>query len=140
MTLTRLIYLSQAIPDLKYPDLKAIMEKSETNNGHVGITGLLCYGDGLFLQALEGDRRYVTETFLRIAQDGRHHSAEVLHAAAIEVRAFPTWSMKLVQLGEYAAERVRQIHLKYSAGRQFNPGVMTTQQCLNFMVELDALT
>ncbi|BAZ86377.1 BLUF domain-containing protein [Dolichospermum compactum] len=56
MSLYRLIYSSYGQSNLGYHDLKDIMEKSEKNNQFDGVAGLLCYGDSVFLQILEGDR------------------------------------------------------------------------------------
>ena len=59
MALYRLIYVSQAVAGLEYPDFIQILQKSEFNNKQVGITGMLVFGDSMFLQVLEGSRRLV---------------------------------------------------------------------------------
>ena len=49
----RLIYASDAREDLRYRDFMAIMDSAAETNRERAITGLLCYGGGQFLQALE---------------------------------------------------------------------------------------
>ncbi|MEA5616427.1 BLUF domain-containing protein [Cronbergia sp. UHCC 0137] len=136
MSLYRLIYSSYGIPDLGYHDLKDIMEKSEKNNQSDGITGLLCYGDSIFLQILEGDRTIISQTYHRIALDQRHHTPELIECVPIESRLFGIWSMKAVTLSDLNSEEVRNLILKYSASITLQPHTMTSQQCLNFMQAL----
>jgi len=134
MALYRLIYVSQAVAGLEYPDLVEILEKSERNNKKVGITGMLSFGDSMFLQVLEGSRRVISQTYNRILLDKRHVNAELIDFSEIEFRDFSLWSMKVVQLGTQA--EVRDIILKYSSSDTFSPISMTGKQSLNFLREL----
>ncbi|WP_298613660.1 BLUF domain-containing protein [uncultured Thermosynechococcus sp.] len=140
MRLHRLLYLSCATDGLSYPDLRDIMAKSEVNNVRDGITGILCYGNGMFLQTLEGDRQKVSETYARILKDPRHHSAELIEFKAIEERTFINWSMRLVQLGEMDSDAVRRLRLKYSPAATFLPTSMTAEQCFHFLKEIYQMT
>ncbi len=137
MALYRLIYVSQAVAGLEYPDLVKILEKSEQNNKKVGITGMLSFGDSMFLQVLEGSRRVISQTYNRILLDKRHVNAELIDFSEIEHRDFGAWSMKVVQLGNQA--EVRDIILKYSSSETFSPISMTGKQSLNFLRELTEL-
>ena len=137
MALYRLIYVSQAVSGLEYPDLVDILEKSERNNKKVGITGMLSFGDSMFLQVLDGSRRVVSQTYNRILIDKRHVNAELIDFSEIDYRDFGVWSMKVVQLGNQA--EVRSIILKYSSSETFSPISMTGRQSLNFLRELTEL-
>jgi hypothetical protein len=137
MALYRLIYVSQAISGLEYPDLVEILEKSERNNKKVGITGMLSFGDSMFLQVLEGSRRVISQTYNRILLDKRHVNAELIDFSEIEHRDFSLWSMKVVQFGNHA--EVRDIILKYSSSDIFSPISMTGKQSLSFLRELTEL-
>ncbi|MDP5016175.1 BLUF domain-containing protein [Anabaena sp. UHCC 0187] len=139
MNLYRLIYSSYAKSDLEYHDLKAIMQKSEKNNQAEGITGLLCYGDSIFLQILEGDRTVISKTYHRIALDTRHHTPELIECIPIESRLFGVWSMKAVNISDLNSQQVRNLILKYSPSTTLQPHTMTAQQCLNLMQALAAL-
>ncbi len=133
MSLYRLIYSSYGKSNLGYHDLKDIMEKSEKNNQFDGITGLLCYGDSIFLQILEGDRKIISKTYHRIALDPRHHTPELIECTPIESRLFGVWSMKAVNLNDLNSKEVRNLILRYSSSTTLRPENMTTEQCLNFM-------
>jgi Sensors of blue-light using FAD len=139
MNLYRLVYSSYAKSDLGYHDLKDIMEKSEKNNQSEGITGLLCYGDSVFLQILEGDRTIVSKTYHRIALDTRHHTPELIECIPIESRLFGIWSMKAVNISNLNSQEVRNVILKYSASTTLQPHTMTSQQCLKLMQALATL-
>ena len=134
MALYRLIYVSQASSDLEYPDLMNILQKSEKNNRPVGITGMLSFGDSMFLQILEGSRRVVSQTYNRILSDKRHFNAELIDFSEIEYRDFSVWSMKVVQIDN--REEVRELILKYSNSSTFSPISMTGKQSLSFLKEL----
>jgi len=139
MVLCRLVYSSEAVAGLAYPDLKDIMEKSEKNNLPVGVSGMLCYGNNKFLQILEGERQWVSETYERILKDERHESSQLIEFVEIESRLFTNWSMKVVQLGEQFPEKVKELSLKYSSSAELDPTQMTSYQCVEFMKELSVL-
>ncbi len=133
MSLYRLIYSSYGKPNVGYHDLKEIMEKSEKNNNFDGITGFLCYGDSVFLQILEGDRKIISKTYHRISLDPRHHSPELIELTPVESRLFGVWSMRAVNLSDLHSKGVRSLILKYSLSTVLRPETMTSEQCLNFM-------
>ncbi len=139
MTLCRLIYCSNAMPDIDYISLKDIMDKSVKNNSRLGVTGMLCFGNSMFLQTLEGERQIVSERYHVIAQDKRHFSPVIIECVEIENRMFLDWSMKLVNLGEYAPQTVKNLCLKYSPTPDFYPKQMTAKQCLGFLGEFCTL-
>lgn len=139
MVLCRLMYSSQAVEGLAYPELKDIMEKSEKNNAPVGISGMLCFGNEKFLQILEGERKIVSETYERILQDNRHYDSQLIEFVEIESRLFTSWSMKVVQIGEQFPQKVKELSMKYSTAPEFDPTVMNSHQCLQLMKELALL-
>src|SRR5690606_19121596 len=51
--LVRLLYVSRAA-DNSAKAIEGILEESRQHNTANGITGVLCYGAGIFLQAIEG--------------------------------------------------------------------------------------
>ncbi|MDX2255836.1 MAG: BLUF domain-containing protein [Pseudanabaenaceae cyanobacterium bins.39] len=135
MALYRLIYVSQAIAGIGYADLIDIMNKSEENNRNVGITGMLAFGDSMFLQVLEGSRQLVSQTYNRILLDKRHTNAELIEFSEIEYRNFGLWSMKAVHIDDHP--ELKPTILKYSSSEKFNPISMTGKQSLNFLYELN---
>lgn len=69
------------------------MTKARQNNARKGITGILLYRDGNFLQSIEGEEAAVGELFSIIARDKRHNGLMVLFREEIPAREYPDWSM-----------------------------------------------
>jgi len=67
-------------------------------NEQHGITGTLCYGNGHFLQCIEGEKRHVFALKERIFADSRHKNIEVLLLEVIDHRSFTDWRMRLLFL------------------------------------------
>jgi hypothetical protein len=70
-----------------------MLKEANENNTKSGITGMLLYKDGQFMQVLEGPEEAVRATFRRIDKDPRHHGVMVLLKGPVEERRFPGWSM-----------------------------------------------
>jgi hypothetical protein len=92
--LETLIYSSSASGDrLTDEALEEILDVSRRNNAAAGVTGLLMYAEGAFLQVLEGEAADVKDTFVRILGDKRHSRILKLYKGPIRRRNFPDWSM-----------------------------------------------
>jgi hypothetical protein len=88
-----LLYCSQATQPFGEEQLADLLEHSLGNNERQHITGLLCYGNGHFVQMLEGGSPEVEGLFARIARDRRHHQVHVLSRGVGPVRRFADWRM-----------------------------------------------
>ncbi len=91
--LYHIVYLSAASHSLSDDDLRAILSTSRPNNRKRGITGMLLYSDGGFIQALEGPKEEVTDLYRTIERDPRHGRIITLLEGPIEARNFPEWEM-----------------------------------------------
>src|SRR5690348_2303117 len=89
----QLLYVSNTAYEFGLGDLDNVLTASRRNNAMLGITGLLLFIDGGFLQILEGEERAVRELYTRITSDPRHRNARVMLDREVPVRAFPDWSM-----------------------------------------------
>ena len=90
----RIIYSSAEVVKFDAPELKALLLTSRLRNKAVGLTGMLIYDAGMFLQMLEGEESVVLERFGRIKADPRHRDVTVLlRSEADETRRFGDWSM-----------------------------------------------
>ncbi len=67
-------------------------------NEQHGITGTLCYGNGHFLQCIEGEKAKVAALTQRIFADHRHKHLEVLLLRQVSGRRFADWRMRLLFL------------------------------------------
>jgi hypothetical protein len=115
--LVRLMYASSAKECVNQAALSAILDKSKKNNPLVGITGVLCFSEGIFLQVLEGGRASVSQLYNRIATDTRHHKVVLLSFEEIAERRFGCWAMGQVNL-----TRVNPgVLLKYSETATLDP-------------------
>ncbi len=74
-------------------DLRVLLATSRKNNAELGVTGMLLYKDGNFMQVLEGEEVAVRRLYARIAADPRHGSEITLQEGFSEGRQFPDWSM-----------------------------------------------
>jgi hypothetical protein len=96
----RLIYMSKAV-DEQTPSLTgSILRTAHSWNTRNDITGVLCQGQGVFLQVLEGERGKVTSLYARIHADPRHKDLELLHCESISTRRYGAWSMAHVSLSD----------------------------------------
>ena len=96
--LISLIYASSAVRHLSAEELLAILTKAREKNGRLGITGMLLYKNGNFLQALEGSEKAVTDLLAVIRQDPRHYEIMVIAKRPIQQRDFSEWKMGFVDL------------------------------------------
>lgn len=88
-----LIYLSAGTEWLTGAELNEVLDISRKNNSRDGITGLLLYGDGNFIQLLEGEKAMTQKTFARISSDPRHKGITHIAGGKLEKRNFPEWTM-----------------------------------------------
>ena len=115
--LVRLMYASRAVPAIDQEELITILRQSKAHNPSIGVTGVLCFSGGIFLQVLEGGRSAVNRLYNRIAADPRHTDVELLLYEEIGERRFASWSMGQVNMGRLNPSLL----LKYSATATLDP-------------------
>ena len=132
--LVRLMYASRATQAVNQEELLAILRKSKANNPAVGITGVLCFSEGIYLQALEGGRSAVNKLYNRIVADPRHSDVELLSYEEIGERRFAGWSMGQVNL----ARLNPALLLKYSEKPALDPFAVSGRVSMALFEELMA--
>ena len=132
--LVRLMYASRAAASVDQEELVAILRKSKANNPAIGVTGVLCYSEGVFLQVLEGGRSAVNRLYNRIASDPRHTQVELLSYAEIGERRFAGWSMGQVDM----ARLNPALLLKYSERATLDPYAVSGEVSMSLFEELVA--
>ncbi len=132
--LVRLLYASRAAAALGDDELVAILRKSKANNPGQGITGVLCFSEGVFMQVLEGGRSAVNELYRRIAADPRHAQVELLLYEEIGERRFAGWSMGQVNLSRLNPALL----LKYSETAMLDPYAVSGRVSMALFDELMA--
>jgi len=131
--LVRLLYTSR-VADPSSSATEAILAQSRSYNAASGITGILCYGGGIFLQALEGGRNQVNELYGHIQKDPRHKDVVLLHYSEINERRFGGWTMGQVNM----AKLNTSILLKYSEMPTLDPYAVSGRVSLALLEELMA--
>lgn len=131
--LVRLLYASRAV-DTSPQVIESILAQSRQHNAASGITGILCYGGGIFLQAIEGGRMQVSELFGHIQRDARHKDVALLHFEEISERRFGGWSMGQVNLTKLNHATL----LKYSEKLELDPYAMRGKVALALLDDLAA--
>ncbi|MDE2567227.1 MAG: BLUF domain-containing protein [Burkholderiales bacterium] len=132
--LVRLMYASRALPAVDQEALVAILRKSKANNPAQGVTGVLCFSQGIFLQALEGGRAAVNALYNRIVADPRHTEVTLLSYEEIGERRFAGWSMGQVNM----ARLNPALLLKYSERAMLDPFAVSGQVSMALFQELMA--
>ena len=131
--LVRLLYASRAV-DTSPTAIEAILSQSRQYNPSCGITGILCYGGGIFLQAIEGGRGPVSDLYGHIQKDARHKDVVLLHYEEIAERRFGGWTMGQVNLAKINTN----ILLKYSEKPELDPYAVSGKVSLALLEELMA--
>ena len=96
----QLVYVSAAVTSFTNEELLQLLEIARRNNERLGVTGMLLYKDGEFMQALEGDEPTVRELTEKIRRDPRHTDIRILLERPANAREFPDWSMGFQNLNE----------------------------------------
>lgn len=94
----RLLYVSRAVGPQTTTMTTTILAQAQAHNPALGITGVLCQGQGFFFQVIEGERSRVNALYRRISADPRHQDVDLLHYEEIQERRFGQWSMALIHL------------------------------------------
>ena len=98
-TVYRLIYVSSAVEYFDEAALEELLAQARANNARLGITGLLLYGEGAFLQLLEGPRQSVESLYATIREDPRHTLCLVLDEEAHVPRLFGDLRLRWAGIG-----------------------------------------
>ena len=98
--LVRVFYVSTAVGPQTTTVTGSILKTAQAWNAEHGVTGVLCQGQGIFLQVLEGERDTVTSLYERIAADRRHTHVEMIHCENIAERRYGQWAMAHVSLSD----------------------------------------
>ena len=115
--LVRLLYVSRSVKPETAEETESILNSSREHNISNGITGVLCFGGGIYLQAIEGGRNQVNALYSQIIKDPRHKDVVILDYQEITERRFGGWTMGQVRLDKLNPSIV----LKYSETPELDP-------------------
>lgn len=129
--MVQMVYASEATRPMTKEDLLGILAACKENNPKRLITGVLFYGQGRFIQCLEGPRSEVNELYLQIASDDRHRHCELYLFQDAKQRLFAEWSMGYVSMTKVN----KNLFLKYGLGEHLDTSKLSGQQSLEFLKE-----
>lgn len=101
-----LSYVSQQSHSLTDAALEKMLCQARLKNEAAGITGMLIFYEGLFIQFLEGEEENIDNLFNTISKDQRHNKILILDDGYSENRKFEDWSMAFEKLDH---KEVREI-------------------------------
>jgi hypothetical protein len=132
--LVRCLYASRPLQAPSGPFLANILAQSRKNNPALGITGLLCVTQDLFVQVIEGGRDEVCEVFNTIVRDDRHTNVRLLIYEEIAERQFGNWTMAQVNISNLNPAML----LKYFKRAEFDPFSVSGEATLALLTDLIA--
>jgi hypothetical protein len=89
----RIIYISSSSVFFHNHELEEMLNEFRTFNTERGITGMLLYVEGDFIQVMEGEKVVLHELYDKIKSDDRHKHVITLFDGHIKTRQFPDWRM-----------------------------------------------
>ena len=136
MSDARLLYVSK-LYDCEDPmnDLFNILTEALNFNSRNAIFGALYYGNGYFVQCLEGDRNKIEDLFYKkILKDPRHKNCEVLYFEDVNDRLFSDWHMKYANIHQDILGFFAEHNLD-----EFNPYTLNAETIPHFIQILASL-
>jgi Sensors of blue-light using FAD len=88
----QVLYHSRTVGRPTPAELAALLAWAQPYNAAHGITGLLLYSDGRYVQLLEGPEAAVEDLYARIRRDPRHAEVETVSRGP-GLRRFAAWTM-----------------------------------------------
>lgn len=95
--LRSIAYVSTASRLLTIADLESLLTTARDFNLHSGVTGVLLYSEGNFMQYFEGTKVAMEETWQRIRDSPQHRNIIELQDSPVAMRSFPAWQMGFTQ-------------------------------------------
>jgi hypothetical protein len=112
---TRIVYASHARAHAE-DDIPGILAWSRRVNPELGVTGALCFLDGVYMQYLEGEQDALEPLFASIQADARHCDVTVLERREVTHRSSSDWAMGLLAWDD----NTRNIFRSFSPGRNLS--------------------
>lgn len=106
LALHRIVYVSTSVPPFTEKALVNLLTQARQRNHEAGITGMLLYKEGNWMQLLEGSAQEVRNTFDRIRSDTRHQDITTVLEEPVAARLFDQWSMGFRNLSGEAVESI----------------------------------
>jgi hypothetical protein len=113
-------------------DLLHIMSYSRRANANHGITGVLYYGKGYFLNCLEGAEVAIKRVMESMRLDPRHKNLEILTLKSVEQSVFSTWRMRFARTDEAVKQVLAEFNMPSFEPYQFTPALIQALLMLSY--------
>ncbi len=115
-----IVYTSESTGDASHISntLTDINNIARQRNPELGITGVLFYQSGRFLQVIEGKQNHLETLMGSIEQDSRHENIERLIDEPTQQRGFSQWNMDTFNLSHKEAIDPQELRNISEAFRQ----------------------
>lgn len=100
-------YVSTAKKLFTEDELLTLLEKSRDNNEKFGITGMLLYASGNFIQTIEGPEESIRQLYNNIRNDVSHQNVLTVIDEPLEERNFSGWHMGFAKLSKRDFNKIR---------------------------------
>lgn len=124
------VYVSSAVRMFSESELEALLVEARELNRETGITGVLLYSGGTFMQCIEGSESAVDVTYERIRNSRKHHGIIELANEPTAQRDFADWQMGYRRVGDSqvlalsTAQWERRHAAEMAPGRAASSGLM----------------
>ena len=93
MAIRQVVYVSSGVREFSDREIADLLDVARRHNQANGITGVLFYVRGNFLQLLEGNDPALSDTLSRIRKDARHRGLLLLGDDEVAARNFSDFQM-----------------------------------------------
>jgi methanogenic corrinoid protein MtbC1 len=118
-----LTYQSRAVSRPSQSELEQLVKQARGRNRSLGVTGMLLYQNGRFLQTLEGPPAGLAMVWASIRRDERHRDIEVLTEHMVSNRLFSDWDLLLYSREQDPHRATRASDLAPHALAHYVPGL-----------------
>lgn len=106
----QLLYVSNASKELEgEKGIQDILKEAREFNAKNGITGVLMFRGGIFLQLLEGEEEVVTQLYEKIEKDPRHDNVINILKTKTDKRLYEEWDMGFKEVSDLDVKFVNEI-------------------------------
>lgn len=122
MRIKQLVYASQQAVEFDGLRLVSLLYTARDRNAALGITGVLLYSNGLFVQCLEGSPEHVDTIYAKICSDPRHRELVILQSVDTDERHFQSWMMGCAKVSDYQALELMRSQWQSASDAMDRPG------------------
>ena len=108
--MNQIFYVSSSKKGMGLKEIEEMAKKAAKSNSDNGITGIMLFKGGVFLQLLEGEASKINTLFeSKIKKDDRHTNITEIFNIQAKERMFEKWSMAFHEVSELDIKMVNEM-------------------------------